>query len=79
MAFTNGVDPTTFKICKQTADPQLVGATFTFLWLYTGASGITNGIAWIVLAESDESLPVSLTITAVNSLSAPICNRLFRS
>ena len=73
VAFTNGVDPTTFKICKQTADPQLVGATFTFYWLYAGASGVTNGIAWSVPAASDESLPVSLTITAVNSL---VCSNL---
>ena len=73
VAFTNGVDPTTFKICKQTADSELVGATFTFYWWYGGASGTTNGIAWSVPAANDESDPVTLTITAVNT---PVCSEL---
>jgi len=66
VTFTNGVDPTTFKICKQTTSAQLVGASFTFYWWYGGASGVTsNGIAWSVPAANDESDPVTLTITAV--------------
>jgi hypothetical protein len=60
VTFTNGVDPTHFKICKQTTSSQLVGATFTFEWNFAGTTP----------AVDDVSLPpeehiVTLTITAV--------------
>jgi hypothetical protein len=70
VTFTNGVDPTHFKICKQTTSPQLVGAQFTFLWSYKGAIGRINGNPWFLLPEGGT---VSLTIKAV---ATPVCSDL---
>jgi hypothetical protein len=66
VTFTNGVDPTHFKICKQTTSPLLVGATFTFLWSYKGAIGR-------LFLLPNEHGTVSLTITAV---ATPVCSDL---
>jgi hypothetical protein len=65
VTFTNGVDPTHFKICKQTTSPQLVGAQFTFFWSYKGA------IHPLFLLP--EGGTVSLTIKAV---ATPVCSDL---
>ncbi len=56
VTFTNTVDPTEFKICKQetSADAQLSGSTFYFDWSYT-FDGVTT----------TDSAPVALTIGSV--------------
>jgi hypothetical protein len=53
VTFTNGVDPTQLKICKQTTSAAVVGDTFTFYWEYT---------SWIGFVHSGD---VNLTVTSV--------------
>jgi hypothetical protein len=63
VTFTNAVDPTQLKICKQTNSKELVGDTFFFQWGYTSAFGyVKSGL-------------VNLTITGIGADNV-VCSNL---
>ncbi|MGD0943436.1 MAG: hypothetical protein ABR972_04050 [Acidimicrobiales bacterium] len=68
VAYTNEVDPTQFKICKQTTDSSLAGDTFTFTWSYPETT-------WLAAASGTVTLTLPKAVAGV-SYSALVCSDL---
>ncbi len=74
VTFTNAVDPTQFKICKQetSADANLSGATFTFDWSFGGAEPVVaddynggNKSVSLTIGDSTSSDPTGLVCSGL--------------
>jgi hypothetical protein len=59
VVFTNEVDGTQFKICKQTSDPALAGDTFTFAWRISGGPSVS---VTLTLPEAVAGVPYSALV-----------------
>jgi hypothetical protein len=75
VSFTDAVDGTQFKICKQTSDPVLAGDTFAFSWSYPAASG-TIPSAWSYPAASGTATLTLPAAVAGVTYSALVCTDL---
>jgi hypothetical protein len=69
VTFTNAVDLTQFKICKQetSADANLVGSTFEFTWSFKGRDGDPDptGNVYLTIAPVTASNPTGLVCSGL--------------
>jgi hypothetical protein len=69
VTFTNAVDPTEFKICKQetSADANLVGSTFKFTWSFKGRDSDPDpiGDVYLTIAPVTATNPTGLVCSGL--------------